>query len=95
MAKIINCKKCFQRPITAKQSQWFITSCGGGGRGEGFWGSGVLGFWGSGVITYHMDFKGSGGGGQSSPIKCIEGTIKNSQPIRSGGGGGHKNITEP
>ena len=64
---------------------------GGGGKG-----SGVLGFWGSGVITYHMDFKGSGGGGQSSPIKCIEGTIKNSQPIRSGGGGGgHKNITEP
>ena len=61
------------------------------GEGEG---GRVLGFWGSGVITYHMDFKGSGGGGQSSPIKCIEGTIKNSQPIRSGGGGGHKNITE-
>ena len=53
------------------------------GRGEG---GRVLGFWGSGVITYHMDFEGSGGG-QSSPIKCIEGTIKNSQPIRSGGGG--------
>ena len=86
MAKTIVYKKCFQRPITAKLSQWFITSCGGGGRGGGFWGSGV--------ITYHMDFKGSGGGGQSSPIKCIEGTIKNSQPIRSGGGG-HKNITEP
>ena len=42
--------------------------------------------WDSGVITYHMDFKGSGGGGgQSSPIKCIEGTIENSQPTRSGG----------
>ena len=64
-----NClQKCFQRPITAKLSQWFITSCGGGG------------------ITYQMDFKGSGGGGQSSPTKCIEGTIKNSQPTRSGGG---------
>ena len=29
------------------------------GRGEG---GRVLGFWCSGVITYHMDFKGSGGG---------------------------------
>ena len=59
----------------------------GEGEGEGGW------LWDSGVITYHMDFKGSGGG-QSSPIKCIEGTIENSQPTRRGGGG-HKNITEP
>ena len=51
----------------------------GEGEGEGGW------LWDSGVITYHMDFKGSGGG-QSSPIKCIEGTIENSQPTRRGGG---------
>ena len=31
-------------------------------------------------------FQGERGGGQSSPTKCIEGTIKNSQPTRSGGG---------
>ena len=30
--------------------------------------------------------RGAGGGGQSSPTKCIEWTIKNFQPTRSGGG---------
>ena len=58
------------------------------------WGRGergrVLGFWGDHISH---GFQGErGGGGQSAPIKCIEGTIKNSQPIRSGG---NKNITEP
>ena len=53
---------------------------GEGGGGES---SGVLGFWGDHISH---GFQGERGGGQSSPIKCIEGTIKNSQPIRSGGG---------
>ena len=37
------------------------------GRGEGG------GFWGSGVITYHMDFKGSGGGGAVVSNKVYRG----------------------
>ena len=78
MAKIINYKKCFQRPITAKLSQWFITSCGGGGGGGGM----VVGFWGDHISH---GFQGERGGGQSSPIKCIKGTIENSQPTRRGG----------
>ena len=63
---------------------------GEGGGGEG---SGVLVFWGDHISHGFQGERGGGWGvgGQSSPIKCIEGTIKNSQPIGSGGGG-HKNI---
>ena len=45
------------------------------GRGEG---CAILGW-------SHITWISRGGGGQSSPIKCIEGTIKNSQPIRKAG----------
>ena len=42
------------------------------GRGEGGGGRGG-GFWGSGVITYHMDFKESGGGGSVVSNKVYRG----------------------
>lgn len=65
----------------------------GRGEGGGGEGSGVLVFWGDHISHGFQGERGGGWGvgGQSSPIKCIEGTIKNSQPIGSGGGG-HKNI---
>ena len=58
---------------------------GEGGGGEG---SGVLVFWGDHISHGFQGERGGGWGvgGQSSPIKCIEGTIKNSQPIGSGEG---------
>ena len=42
----------------------------------------VVGFWGDHISH---GFQGERGGGQSSPIKCIEETIENSQPTRRGG----------
>ena len=34
-------------------------------------------------------------GGQLSPTKCREETVKNGLPMKVWGGGGRKNITEP
>ena len=89
MAKIINYKKCFQRPITAKLSQWFITSCGGGGGGGG--GGMVVGFWGDHISH---GFQGERGGAVVSN-KVYRGDYWKFTANKEGGGGGHKNITEP